>query len=239
MRKKKQAQLVVALDTRDSNVALQLADSLRGTVPWLKVGLELFIHTGPDMVARLKEKDFKVFLDLKMYDIPNTVRGGVLSAVAAGADMLTIHTQGGARMAEAAAQAAAEARVAHGVSPIILGVTVLTSMAEGDLPMHDGPLDKLVGRLAQCARHWGLHGIVCSGHEVPGIKERCGANFICLAPGIRPASGSADDQRRVMTPAEAVRCGADYLVVGRPIMRAEDPLGAARAIIEEMQRTQV
>lgn len=242
----REARLVIALDTQDSHAALQLTDALAtglGTdenkaLPWLKVGLELFVHAGPDMVRRLKAKGFQVFVDLKMYDIPNTVRGGILSAASAGADMITIHTQGGARMAMAAAEAAAEAGAATGHTPLIMGVTVLTSMAEGELPLTQAPLAELIPQLAEGAHQWGLHGIVCSGHEVTAIKQRCGQDFLCLTPGIRPASGTADDQRRIMTPAEAVRAGSDFLVVGRPITRAVDPVAAARAIREEMQRTQ-
>lgn len=241
----REARLVIALDTQDSDAALHLADALaagwgqesRDRLPWLKVGLELFVHAGPDMVRRLKDKGFHIFVDLKMYDIPNTVRGGILSAASAGADMITIHTQGGARMAQAAAEAAAEAGTASGHTPLIMGVTVLTSMAEGELPLSQAPLAELIPQLAEGAHQWGLHGIVCSGHEVAAIKQRCGRNFLCLTPGIRPASGTADDQRRIMTPAEAVRAGSDFLVVGRPITRAADPVAAARAISEEMQRT--
>lgn len=228
-------QLVIALDSRDTEWTLRLADSLRGVVPWLKVGLELFVHAGPDVLARLKDKGFKVFLDLKMYDIPNTVRGCVLSAVTAGADMLTVHTQGGQRMARAAVEAAAEAAPASG-SPLVLGVTVLTSMAPGELPGYTGELDAIATELALGAHAWGLHGVVCSGHEVAAIKARCGTDFLCLTPGIRPATGEADDQRRVMTPAQAVAAGSNYLVVGRPVTQASDPVGVARAITEEIQR---
>lgn len=240
-RSPRQARLVVALDTRDTDAALHLADRLRGLTPapWLKVGLELFVHAGPDVVRRLKDKGFHIFVDLKMYDIPNTVRGGILSAAAAGADMITIHTQGGARMAEAAAQAAAEAGATLGRTPLIMGVTVLTSMAEGELPVSTERLADLIPRLADGARQWGLHGVVCSGHEVAAIKARCGHDFLCLTPGIRPATGQADDQRRVMTPAEAVCAGSDFLVVGRPITAAADPVAAARAISEEMWRSQL
>lgn len=242
-----EARLVIALDTQDTNAALQLADKLSQGLapdrPWLKVGLELFVHAGPDMVKRLKDKGFQVFVDLKMYDIPNTVRGGILSAAAAGADMITIHTQGGARMAKAAMEAAAEAGSKTGHTPLIMGVTVLTSMDDGELPAYTGRIEDLISQLAVGAHQWGLHGVVCSGHEVAAIKEHCGHDFLCLTPGIRPATkagaGSADDQRRIMTPAQAVRTGSNFLVVGRPITQAPDPTAAARAIMEEMQRTQL
>ena len=238
------AQLVVALDTHDSDEALHLARKLQGAATWLKVGLELFVHAGPDIMARLADMGYKIFLDLKMYDIPNTVRGGVLSAAAAGAHMLTIHTQGGERMAQAAVEAATEARTRHGHMPVILGVTVLTSMSQGELPACEGRLEDLIPHLARSARQWGLHGIVCSGHEVASVKRDCGKDFLCLTPGIRPAPGQcddqaptqADDQRRVMTPGEAVALGSDFLVVGRPITRAANPLAAAQAILEDMRR---
>ena len=236
----KTSPLVVALDSHDAAHALRLADSLKGVVPWVKVGLELFVHAGPDVVARLKGMGFKVFLDLKMFDIPNTVRGGILSGVQAGADMLTIHTLGGRRMAEAALDAA---QSAGNSGPIVLGITVLTSMAPGELPSYSGDLADLATDLAAQAQTWGLHGIVCSGHETRAVKTRCGTNFICLTPGIRPEVRSTgetapkDDQRRVMTPAEAVAAGSDYLVVGRPITQAADPAAAARAILTELTRT--
>lgn len=226
--------LIVALDTRNAAGALRLADALTGIVPWVKVGLELFVHAGPSVVRRLKRRGFKVFLDLKMFDIPHTVRGGVLSAMTAGADMLTIHTLGGERMAHAAMEAAARAR---GQGPLVLGVTVLTSMGPGELPIccADDPA-VLAGNLAARARQWGLHGVVCSGHEAAAVKRRCGNDFICLTPGIRPSTEDVDDQRRVMAPSEAVAAGADYLVVGRPVTRAADPAAAARAIIQDMRR---
>lgn len=250
------AELVVALDYPTMDAALATARALRG-VPdtdaaggarlWMKVGLELFTASGPDVVARLKDMGFPVFLDLKFHDIPNTVRGAVRSAVATGADMCNIHLSGGERMCRAAVEGLAEGAAtrghgaAPGLAPILLGVTVLTSVAPGELP---GGADPSVeaARLAVCGREWGLNGVVCSGYEAGKIKERCGQDFICLTPGIRPASVSGgaaggDDQRRVMTPAEAVRAGSDYLVVGRPVTGASGPNGpadVARRILIEM-----
>lgn len=225
--------LIVALDTRNAARALRLAEDLKGVVSWLKVGLELFSHTGPSVVRKLKRMGFNVFLDLKMFDIPNTVRGGVLSAAAAGADMLTIHTLGGERMARAALAAAESVR---GGGPLVLGVTVLTSMEPGELPGRTEDPGALVVDLAMRAGAWGLHGVVCSGHEVGDVKRRCGRGFICLTPGIRPSVEAEDDQRRVVTPAEAVAGGADFLVAGRPVSQAADPVAAARAIIHDMRR---
>lgn len=228
------AELVVALDLSDAAEALRLADSLTGIVPWVKVGLELHSHAGPALLRPLKERGFKVFLDLKMFDIPNTVSHAVRAA-GADADMLTIHTLGGERMCRAALEAAGQCDS----PPLIFGVTVLTSFAPGELPGYDGDLRELAADLAVKGRAWGLDGVVCSGHEAAAVKARCGAAFRCLTPGIRPAAAGDDDQRRVMTPAQAVQAGADYLVVGRPILRAPDPAAAARAIVEDMEHSAI
>ena len=255
------AELVIALDYPAMDAALATARALRGAAHaaqaadaaedaggrlWMKVGLELFTASGPEVVARLKDMGFPVFLDLKFHDIPNTVRGAVRSAVATGADMCNIHLSGGERMCRAAVEGLAEGAAArgHGVAPILLGVTVLTSVAPGELPGGADPSAE-AARLAVCGREWGLSGVVCSGYEAEGIKRRCGRDFICLTPGIRPADkdgcgAGGDDQRRVMTPAEAVRAGSDYLVVGRPVTGATGPDGpadAARRILAEMQGT--
>lgn len=243
------AELVVALDYPTMDAALATARTLCGVAEdaggrlWMKVGLELFTASGPEVVARLKDMGFPVFLDLKFHDIPNTVRGAVRSAVATGADMCNIHLSGGERMCRAAVEGLAEGAAArgHGVPPILLGVTVLTSVAPGELPGGADPSAE-AARLAACGRDWGLNGVVCSGYEAHGIKQRCGRDFVCLTPGIRPAApqgggSGGDDQRRVMTPAEAVRAGSDYLVVGRPVTGAAGPDGpadAVRGILSEM-----
>ncbi|WP_353115754.1 orotidine-5'-phosphate decarboxylase [Nitratidesulfovibrio sp.] len=247
------AELVIALDYPAMDAALATARTLRGVAEdaggrlWMKVGLELFTASGPEVVARLKDMGFPVFLDLKFHDIPNTVRGAVRSAVATGVDMCNIHLSGGERMCRAAVEGLAEGAAVrgHGVAPILLGVTVLTSVAPGELPGGADPSAE-AARLAVCGRDWGLGGVVCSGHEAHGIKQRCGRDFVCLTPGIRPAAppshqhgggSGGDDQRRVMTPAEAVRAGSDYLVVGRPVTGAAGPNGpadAVRGILAEM-----
>lgn len=226
------AELIVALDVAESAAGIRLANSLRGEVPWVKVGLELFTLGGPQCVGALKDMGFKVFLDLKMYDIPNTVAAAVTAAARMGVDMLTLHTQGGAEMCRAA-RAALNGMT--GPVPLLFGVTVLTSMAAGDLPAYTGDdLGALAVRLAGGAQAWGLDGVVCSGHEVRDIKHACPA-LRCLTPGIRPASAAAGDQKRVMTPARAVAAGSDFLVVGRPITRAAQPAQAARDILQEMR----
>lgn len=229
------AELVVALDYKDGDSALAMAAQLQGEVPWVKVGLELFTAEGPTIVSRLKELGFKVFLDLKFFDIPNTVQGAVRSAVRLGVDMVNIHALGGERMAQAAVQGGLEG-VPDGVEPpMVLAVTMLTSMAEGDLPIEKAPApSEMALDLALKAEQYGLSGVVCSGLEAQAIKKACGSGFVCLTPGIRPASSANDDQRRVVTPAQAVAYGSDYLVVGRPITGAQSPVEAARMIVGEM-----
>ena len=210
------AELVVALDFPDAG-------------PWCKVGMELFCLAGPAVLTQLREMGFHVFLDLKFYDIPNTVAQAVKAAAQSGAELLTIHTQGGERMCREAVAAAAACRR----PPLVFGVTVLTSFGPGEMPgIPQAPAD-FAGELAGMADSWQLDGIVCSGQEAAAVKARH-PRLRCLCPGIRPASASADDQCRIMTPAAAVAAGADYLVVGRPITRAADPLAAAHAILDEM-----
>ncbi len=235
------AQLVLALDYPGPKPALDMATQMAGEVPWVKVGLELFTATGPDVVRRLKDMGFKVFLDLKCLDIPNTVAGAVLAAAAQGADLLTVHASGGRRMLEAAVAArdksaalAARDQPALAHRPMLFAVTVLTSQDSADLGL-SGPeaVSALVLDRARLAASCGLDGVVCSGLEVADIKSKVSPSLLCLTPGIRPA-GTDDDQRRVVTPAQAVAAGADLLVVGRPITRASSPANAARAILAQM-----
>ena len=230
------AQLIVALDYTNAEDALATAESLRGCPIWMKVGLELFTREGPAVVKKLKDMGFKVMLDLKMFDIPNTVAGGVRSACLMGVDLITLHALGGERMIHAAVDAVRQSAEEGGPKPLLFAVTVLTSMAPGELPGYGENLSGLAADLAAGGQAWGLDGVVCSGHEVEAIKSRC-PGLMCLTPGIRPASGSAsDDQRRIMTPAQAVRIGSDFLVVGRPITKAPVPADAARAILDEMEK---
>jgi len=223
-------QLAVALDVAEKQRALALASQLRGTVPWCKVGMELFTHAGPGLLEELSVMGFSVFLDLKFYDIPNTVAQAVKAAAAVGVNMLTLHCQGGERMCRAAAEAAAGIA---GARPLLFGVTVLTSFAPGEMPGITAQPSDFALQLARQAGPWGLDGVVCSGHEAAAIKANC-PGLRCLCPGIRPAGSAAGDQRRVMTPALAVAAGADYLVVGRPITAAADPLATAKQIVAEM-----
>lgn len=233
------AQLVVALDFQTGAEALDLARRLKGGAPWMKVGLELYVAEGPAIVRELKQLGYKVFVDLKFLDIPNTVRGAVRSCVAAGADMLNIHAVGGLDMAKVAVAARDEAAAEHDLAerPLLLAVTVLTSMQDPDNPILRGrEASGVVLELARLTKDAGLDGVVCSAQEAAAVKQACGRDFLCLTPGIRvpDPSALADDQRRVMTPEGAVAAGSDYLVVGRPITRAADPVSAARSILARM-----
>ncbi len=225
-------ELIVALDFTNARDALETASALRGHATWMKVGLELFTREGPQVVGTLKGMGFKVMLDLKLFDIPNTVRGGVRSACLIGADLITVHLLGGERMIRIATE---EAATAEGSHPLVFGITVLTSTAQGELPGYTGDIADLAVELAEKASAWGAHGVVCSGHEVANIKCRC-PRLRCLTPGIRLDADVADDQRRTMTPDRAAAAGADFLVVGRPITRAADPAAAALAVKELMAR---
>ncbi len=223
------AELIVALDFDDANDALKMANTLQEKVRWVKVGLELFITEGPRLIQTLKGMKYNVFLDLKLHDIPNTVRGAVLAAARHKADMLTVHIVGGENMITTTMDCLKDAQ--H--KPLIFGVTVLTSISEGELPGYTGGMKDLAIRLADEAYSWDLNGIVCSGNEVQNIKKRH-PKLLTLCPGIRMPNGDLDDQKRVMTPYQAVQNGADYIVVGRPITRAEDPEKAVDEILANM-----
>lgn len=229
--------LVVALDFPDARPALELARRLRGVVPWVKVGLELYLAAGKDMIARLKNMDFRVFLDLKFMDIPNTVDAAVFQAARMGADMLTVHALGGEAMCRAAQAGRDRALLPGRTPPVLLAVTVLTSMGPGSLPWNPGgtaeELHDFTVRLAGLAQNWNLDGVVCSGREVRAIRASCGDGFHLLTPGIRLPDAGAGDQSRVCTPQQAARDGSDFLVVGRPITQAADPVAAARTYLEK------
>ncbi|XPV75364.1 MAG: orotidine-5'-phosphate decarboxylase [Desulfovibrio sp.] len=232
------SELVVALDFGSKKEALEMAEKLKGIVPWVKVGLELFVAEGPSLIEELKALEYKVFLDMKFFDIPNTVRGAVRSAAQSGADMMNIHVLGGQRMAEGALEGLRDAAKLTGRTnlPILLGVTILTSMGSEDMFFaQEQSVGTMVVDLASRGKEWGLDGVVCSGLEVENIKKACGAEYLCLTPGIRmPDAAGGDDQRRVVTPADAVKNGSDYLVMGRPITGADDPAAAAEAAIKNM-----
>lgn len=228
--------LLVALDAPALDEALGLVEALRGEVGGFKVGLELCTAAGaPQVVSAVAAAGGALFLDLKLHDIPNTVAGAVRAACALGpaVRMLTLHCQGGAAMLRAAAEAVASAP--H--RPLLLGVTVLTSVDEAALRDELGVAAELrahVVHLARLAQGCGLDGVVASPHEVAAIRAACGPELLVVTPGVRPAWATAGDQRRVMAPVEALAAGADYLVVGRPITANADPAAAARRLVAEL-----
>jgi orotidine-5'-phosphate decarboxylase len=228
--------ILCAIDTPDEGAARDLAAAIVPFVGGLKLGLEFFTANGPD-AARLVAGTAPLFLDLKLHDIPNTVAGAVGSVAPLEPLLLTVHCAGGLAMMQAAAKAA-DAAAGRGIRRMnVIGVTVLTSLNDDDLASvgQHGPAQDQVRRLAALAIEAGLDGVVCSPHEVAALRRDCGAGFRLVVPGIRPANSARDDdQKRVMTPRQALDAGADYLVIGRPITAAADPAAAARAIRTEI-----
>lgn len=226
--------IFVALDTTDLGRAVELAQGLKGSIGGVKIGKEFFTALGPDGVHRVTECGLPLFLDLKFHDIPNTVAGAIRASLALDPFMVNVHASGGRRMMQAAAKAANDADT--GKRPQVIGVTVLTSMARedlGEVGLDVAPLEQVL-RLGRLARASGLDGVVCSAKEVVALRGSVGRNFTLVVPGIRPVWASTDDQRRVVTPRDAVDLGADYLVIGRPITGHADPAEAARLIAEEL-----
>ncbi len=223
-------QLIVALDFDSLDEATRLVDAAGASVLWYKVGKQLFTRYGPDALRPLKKAGKKVFLDLKFHDIPNTVRQAVRSALDIGADMVNVHAGGGLAMMAAAAEA-------RRPDSLVIAVTVLTSMDQQALSQVgvQSSLSDQVERLARLARQAGLDGVVASGHEITMIRAACGPDFVQVIPGIRLASGSADDQKRIMTPGAAAEAGAQFIVVGRPVTRADDPAAAASEIVRQLE----
>jgi len=202
-----------------------------------KIGLELFTAEGPALIRSFIQHGAPVFLDLKLHDIPNTVRGAARSAARLGARMITVHASGGRAMMQAALEGAQEG-AGGAEAPLVLGVTVLTSLADDDLISigWNEPAGAAVTRLARLAQAAGLGGVVASPREAAAIRLACGASFVMVTPGIRPARAAVDDQARAATPEAAICAGADFLVVGRPITQAPDPADAADAIVDEIAR---
>ena len=227
--------VIVALDFADGKVALALADRIDPAQCRLKVGNELFTAAGPALVQALVRRGFGVFLDLKFHDIPNTVAAACRAAAGLGVWMLNVHASGGRAMLDAARDAVGT----HPGAPKLIAVTLLTSMTDRDateVGLAGSAMD-IVRHLALLAKSAGLDGVVCSGQEAAPLRSACGSGFCLVTPGIRPATAGADDQQRVMTPRDALAAGADYLVIGRPVTRAADPVAALAAINEDIAGT--
>ncbi|MFB7812808.1 orotidine-5'-phosphate decarboxylase [Paenibacillus chitinolyticus] len=231
--------IMVALDYASADEADTLIQELRGIPCYMKVGMQLFYAAGPRFVARLKDEGYNVFLDVKMHDIPNTVKGGSESVTRLGVDMFNVHAAGGIKMMEGALEGVDKA-LSGGVAkrPRVIAVTQLTSTSQMMLNEEigiAGRVEDAVVRYARLARQAGLQGVVASPLEVSAVKEACGADFITVTPGIRPAGAALGDQNRVMTPAEAFTAGTDYVVIGRPITAAPDPRQALEQILDSLE----
>lgn len=225
--------IVVALDFDNKFKALQLVDKLDPSMCRLKVGKEMFTLFGPQLVKEIHDRGFDLFLDLKFHDIPNTVAKAVTAAAEMGVWMVNVHASGGLAMMEAARRAL----LPYGDNaPLLIAVTVLTSMSDDELKLIgvEGSAEDQVRRLARLTQKAGLDGVVCSARESSMLKAELGADFKLVTPGIRPAGSDAGDQKRIMTPAEAMAAGSDYLVIGRPITQAVDPLATLQAIHQSL-----
>ncbi len=233
--------IIVALDTT-ANQARELGATLSGHARWLKVGMTLYYRAGPGIVSELKDLGYQVFVDLKLHDIPHQVRGAARAVALAGADMFTVHASGGLAMMQAACEGAEEALSVDGAQhngkhPLCLAVTVLTSLDTDTLASVGVATDMpaQVKRLAALAKQAGMDGLVCSPQETELVRQEVGHSMTVVTPGVRPAGSTSGDQARVMTPAAALRAGADYLVIGRPVTEAADPRAAFEAIVKEMR----
>ncbi len=229
-------QIIVPLDVPNLASAIECVDRLPDVTFW-KVGLELFVSTGAEIIQLLKQREKRVFLDLKFHDIPNTVAGACRAAAGYGVDLLTVHATAGKPALTAAMTAVVEGAAAAGITPPkVIAITLLTSLNSDELldDLHI-PLElpKYVLQMALMSQGCGLNGVVCSPHEVADLRSSCGKDFIFVCPGIRPSWSTTDDQQRTMTPSQAIAAGADYLVIGRPITAAADPKLAWQRIVEE------
>ena len=225
--------IIVALDYTSTNAALSLADQLDPTLCRVKVGKELFTREGPSVVKALQTRGFEVFLDLKFHDIPNTVASAVHAAADLGVWMVNVHASGGSRMMTAARDRLQQ----HNYSTLLIAVTVLTSSERSDLAEIGLDVEPItqVQRLAKLTDDCGLHGVVCSAQEATILRAAHAQPFALVTPGIRPLGSASDDQRRVMTPKQAVDVGVDYMVIGRPITQAADPIVALQAILADLK----
>jgi orotidine-5'-phosphate decarboxylase len=227
--------VIVPLDVPDADAALALAARLDPKLCRVKVGKELFVAAGPAVVARLQERGFEVFLDLKFHDIPNTVAGACRAAARLGVWMVNVHASGGQEMMLAAREAVGS--VAR--PPLLIAVTILTSLSDADMQQlgFGSSVQETVERLATLASTSGMDGVVCSAHEARALRAGLGPGFVLVTPGIRLPDSVKDDQSRVMTPLEAVRRGSDYLVIGRPITQAENPAAVLESIRASLQES--
>lgn len=230
---KNTSKIIVAMDFDNADQTIALADQLDPQLCHLKVGKELFTRCGPAIVEKLQERGFNIFLDLKFHDIPNTVAKAVLAAADLGVWMVNVHVSGGRQMLMAANEALASV---SGTKPLLIGVTVLTSLDDDDI--HEvgfhGSAQQLVKHLAKLAHDCGLDGVVCSPQEALMLNTLLGDDFLLVTPGIRPLTAASVDQKRIMTPRKAIESGSDYLVIGRPITQSHAPLDALKAIINEL-----
>ncbi len=224
--------VIVALDYPEEKQAFQFIDQVSPELCRLKVGKEMFTHLGPGFIEKIQHKGFEVFLDLKYHDIPNTVARACESAADLGVWMMNVHALGGRRMMEAAANAL----VKYQQRPYLIAVTILTSMADADLAEIGFNLksSEMAVKLAALAKQSGMDGVVCSAMEAASMRQKYGNEFLLVTPGIRPIGSISDDQRRIMTPADAIKSGSSYLVIGRPVTQADDPVSVLRTINSEI-----
>ena len=225
--------VIIACDFAGAEETLVFLDRFEGQKPFVKIGMELFYGAGPDIVRQIKERGHKIFLDLKLHDIPNTVKKAMAVLSRLDVDICNLHAAGTVRMMEAAVEGLTRP---DGTRPLLIAVTQLTSTDQEALERDlwiERPIDEVVMHYARNARKAGLDGVVCSPLEAGEVHEACGADFLTVTPGVRFAEGDAGDQKRVMTPAEAKKAGSDYIVVGRPITAAADPVAAYERCIKE------
>lgn len=233
--------IIVVLDLSTHQEAKDLIDNLVDVAEWFKVGPQLFTSVGPDIMKEIKSRDKKLFLDLKFHDIPNTVAKASEAAVELGVDMFNMHVSGGLEMMRTASEAAKNKALELGIKkPILLGVTILTSINATNFQQDFGStksLEEQILYMAKQAQRAGLDGVVASPQEIELIKNACGEDFVVVTPGVRPEWSSQDDQKRTMTPQQALAAGADYVVIGRPIYRASEPKEALCRIIRETEES--
>lgn len=225
--------VIIALDFKDGETALNFLDKFRDEKPFVKIGMELFYSAGPDIVRQVKARGHKVFLDLKLHDIPNTVKGGMRSLSGLGADIVNVHAAGTIDMMKAAMEGVVRE---DGTRPLVIAVTQLTSTSEERMQKElliNAQINDTIIHYARNAKEAGLDGVVCSPLEAGMVKEACGKEFLTVTPGVRFADGDVGDQVRVTTPRKAKEIGTDYIVVGRPITKADDPVAAYRRCMNE------